>query len=84
MSAIPKIPRASGSTLNQLGTLSGPQTYRLLTPLPLITNPVNVCNSSNPQSLWGASSPWAPYQGSALDPDPLPTHAPPNKSWIRP
>ena len=46
---IPKIPRASGgkappwapyqaSTLDQLGTLSGPQTPRLLTP-PLTTNP---------------------------------------------
>ena len=43
MSVIPKIPRASGgalppwapyqgSTLDQLGTLSGPQTPRLLTP----------------------------------------------------
>ena len=49
MSVIPKIPRASGgpklpwapyqgSTLDQLGTLSGPQTPRLLTP-PLTTNP---------------------------------------------
>jgi hypothetical protein len=48
MSVIPKIPRASGglpswapyqgSTLNQLGTLSRPQTPRLLTP-PLTTNP---------------------------------------------
>ena len=44
----PKIPRASGglcpwapyqgSTLDQLGTLSGPQIPRLLTP-PLTTNP---------------------------------------------
>ena len=84
MFVIPKIPKASGSTLDLLGTLSGRQTHRLLTP-PLTTNPVNVCNSSNPQSLWGATSPWAPYQGSALDPDPLPAHAPPNhKSWIRP
>jgi hypothetical protein len=50
MSVIPKIPRASGgkppwapyqgSTLDQLGTLSGPQTPRLLTPPPpLTTNP---------------------------------------------
>ena len=43
MTVIPKIPRASGgpyqgSTLDQLGTLSGPQTPRLLTP-PLTTNP---------------------------------------------
>jgi hypothetical protein len=49
MSLIPKIPRASGglcppwapyqgSTLDQLGTLSGPQTPRLLTP-PITTNP---------------------------------------------
>ena len=51
MSVIPKIPRASGggealppwapyqgSTLCQLGILSGPQTPRLLTP-PLTTNP---------------------------------------------
>jgi hypothetical protein len=49
MSVIPKIPRASGgfapgapykgSNLDQLGTLSGPQTPRLLTPPPLTTNP---------------------------------------------
>ena len=50
MSVIPKIPRVSGakaplapyqaSTLDQLGTLSGPQTPRLLTPPPpLTTNP---------------------------------------------
>ena len=48
MSLIPKIPRASGVfaplgpyqgyTLDQLGTLSGPRTPRLLTP-PLTTNP---------------------------------------------
>jgi hypothetical protein len=49
MSVIPKIPKDSGglcppwapyqgSTLDQLGTLSGPQTPRLLTP-PLTTNP---------------------------------------------
>ena len=40
MSVIPKIPRApyQGSTLDQLGTLSGPQTPRLLTP-PLTINP---------------------------------------------
>jgi hypothetical protein len=48
MSVIPKIPRASGgfapcasykgSNLDQLGTLSGPKTPRLLT-TPLITNP---------------------------------------------
>jgi hypothetical protein len=49
MSVIPIIPRASGgalppwapyqgSTLDQLGTLNGPQTPRLLTP-PLTTNP---------------------------------------------
>jgi hypothetical protein len=54
---------------------------------------INVCNSSNPQSLGGVSPPWALYQGSVLDPlgdlkrslDPSPTHVPPNpKSWIRP
>ena len=45
---------------------------------------INVCNSSNPQSLGGVSPPWALYQGSVLDPlgdlkrtlDPSPTHAP--------
>jgi hypothetical protein len=54
---------------------------------------INVCNSSNPQSLGGVSATWALYQGSVLDPlgdlkqslDPSPTHAPHNpKSWIRP
>jgi hypothetical protein len=58
MSVIPKIPRASGglcplgpyqgSALDQLGTLSGPQIPRLLTP-PLTTNPGSAPGDPPPQ-----------------------------------
>ena len=62
MSVIPKIPRASGgpkppwapyqgSTLDQLGTLSGPQTPRLLTP-PLTTNPGSAPDNWPPRNNW--------------------------------
>ena len=63
MSAIPKIPRASGGqnplapyqgyTLDQLGTLSSPQTPRLLTP-PLTTNPGSVPDMCS-RNQWGMS-----------------------------
>jgi hypothetical protein len=38
-----------------------------------------------PRVSGGLCPPGPPTQGSALDPDPSPTHAPPNnKSWIHP